>query len=363
MTSGAATVPRARFRFLDAMRGIAAMWVVVFHMLAGHQIDSLAAVLPAAVVAFMSLGYLGVPIFFVISGFVIAHSVGTSRVTAGFVGRFIARRSLRLDPPYWASLALVIATQVLALHFVAGKQTALPGPGTVVAHLFYLQGILGLPEINTVYWTLCLEVQFYLSYVLLLGLAQRAAGDNLQRVVLALTLATAAASLPGVFGWLPETAKEVWFPVLWHGFLLGAFTYWSWRGLLDLRLWGGYVATVLAAGLLRGDDFAIATAVAALAFQALARRADWAVPLEAPWLQFLGRISYSLYLVHNPVSGAFFNVAYRITGRNVGTEAAWYLPALLVNVLAATAFWYLIERPSARLSTRLFAGFQPAAAP
>jgi peptidoglycan/LPS O-acetylase OafA/YrhL len=354
--------PAPRFRFLDAMRGIAAMWVVIFHILAGHQIDLLAAVLPAPVVAFMSHGHLGVPIFFVISGFVIAHSVGLTRVTAGFLGRFIARRSLRLDPPYWVSIAFVIAMQVLALHFVAGKQAVLPSVGTVAAHLIYLQGVLGLPEINTIYWTLCLEVQFYLSYVLLLGLVQRLAGGTLRHVVLLLALTTATASLPGVLGLLPEGAHEVWFPVLWHGFLLGAFTYWSWRGLLDLRLWGGYVAIVFASGILRSDDFAIATAIAALAFQVLARRADWAAPLEARWLQFLGRISYSLYLVHNPVSGAFFNVAYRMTGRNAGTEAGWYLPALFVNVLAATAFWYVVERPSSRLSSRLFAKFRPASA-
>jgi peptidoglycan/LPS O-acetylase OafA/YrhL len=225
-----------------------------------------------------------------------------------------------------------------------------------------LQGVLGLPEINTIYWTLCLEVQFYLGYVLLLGLIQRLAGDTLRHVVLALALTTAAASLPGVLGLLPEGAREVWFPVLWHGFLLGVFTYWSWRGLLDLRLWGGYVAIVFASGIVRSDQFAIATAIAALAFQVLTRRPDWAAPLEARWLQFLGRISYSLYLVHNPVSGAFFYIAYRISGRNAGTEAGWYFPALLVNVVAATAFWYLVERPSSRLSSRLFAKFRPVAA-
>ena len=57
-------------------------------------------------------GFLGVDIFFVISGFVIALSVSKGAPTFGYFGRFIVRRSIRLDPPYWSSILL----EVLLLH-------------------------------------------------------------------------------------------------------------------------------------------------------------------------------------------------------------------------------------------------------
>ena len=70
-------------------------------------------------------------------------------------------------------------------------------------------------------------------------------------------------------------------------------------------------------------------------------------------LQFLGMISYSLYLIHNPITGASYYVAYRITGRSLGTEAFGFVTVVAVNIAAAYAFWWLLERPSLELSHRL----------
>ena len=64
-------------------------------------------------------------------------------------------------------------------------------------------------------------------------------------------------------------------------------------------------------------------------------------------------ISYSLYLIHNPITGASYYVAYRITGRSLGTEAFGFVTVVAVNIAAAYAFWWLLERPSLELSHRL----------
>ena len=93
-----------RLPFIDALRGIAAMWVVIFHIGEGGQIATLQAVIPAWFnSAFFKSGHFGVPIFFVLSGFVIAHAIGSVRVDGRYALRFITRRRLRLDPPYVAS--------------------------------------------------------------------------------------------------------------------------------------------------------------------------------------------------------------------------------------------------------------------
>src|SRR5689334_15625966 len=90
-----------RFLFVDALRGFAALGVVIFHFTEADHIPLLASALPAWVVLILNHGNLGVPVFFVLSGFVIAHSVHSERVTMPFAAKFMLRRSLRLDPPYW----------------------------------------------------------------------------------------------------------------------------------------------------------------------------------------------------------------------------------------------------------------------
>src|SRR5690349_15372888 len=96
-----------RFRFIDGLRGIAAVAVVLYHW--SGSINGLpgATVVPAFLQQSLQTLWTGVEIFFVISGFVIAHSIHGQRITPRFLGRFALRRSIRLDPPYW--LAVVVA--------------------------------------------------------------------------------------------------------------------------------------------------------------------------------------------------------------------------------------------------------------
>src|SRR5688500_3864296 len=99
----------SRFIFIDGLRGIAALWVALFHLYSGGpNAPVLASLTPGILDAALRHGYLGVEVFFVISGFVIAHSVGSRPVTRDFALRFAARRSLRLDPPYWLTIILVV---------------------------------------------------------------------------------------------------------------------------------------------------------------------------------------------------------------------------------------------------------------
>src|SRR5262245_5475109 len=105
----ASLVPSTRLVFLDALRGIAALAVVIMHMASvGPFAPELAQVVPAPLMSIGARGFLGVEIFFVLSGFVIAMSIRGIRVTPRFFGNFALRRSLRLDPPYLLTIAIVI---------------------------------------------------------------------------------------------------------------------------------------------------------------------------------------------------------------------------------------------------------------
>ena len=169
MSTTSATSVRTRLTYIDGLRALAAMAVFMVHAtgilhvaVASHRSGVADAVVRAS-----GYGPLGVDVFFVISGFVIAYSIRDDPVTLGYAGRFAVRRSLRLDPPYWCAIA-VGTLWIAARHRLGSAGEPLPTVPQVLSHLAYLQGILGQRNIIIVFWTLCLEVQLYLAFITLL---------------------------------------------------------------------------------------------------------------------------------------------------------------------------------------------------
>src|SRR5258706_8140579 len=208
--------PSYRFTFVDALRGIAALNVVLFHAVGGHHIPALFAAMPAWLQAILEHGDVGVAVFFVLSGFVIAHSLRPEGLTAADVGRFMLRRSIRLDPPYWAAIVTTMALSVLASAMVKDRTVDHFTTIQVAEHILYLQELLKIKEINPVFWTLCMEIQFYLVFAVLLLTRSRA-----------ILLTAFAFSLIWPLGL--STAPAGLFVGLWYGFLLGVGAYLSWQ--------------------------------------------------------------------------------------------------------------------------------------
>lgn len=318
------SAPSNRIPFLDALRGIAALGVVLYHY--GERID------------WGNFGNMGVPMFFVLSGFVIALSVGHAPpVSAGYLGRFALRRALRLDPPYWLSMAAVIVIGLAAAHFLGQNVKPTTWP-QVFTHLFYLQTFAGYEHLMVIYWTLCYEVQFYLVLIPLLWLGNRF------NAVVPIVAATALLSLADRHF---EVTGIAFMGRFWFCFAAGAFTYWATTGVMR----PGHLLTALALigvmGAVTLDPYAVTTTVTAATLYAVITfgRAD--AGSSAP-LQFLGRISYSLYLTH------------LIGGWLVLTLALRYLPpwaalalGVAASIVTAWLFYVVVERPAVKLSRRV----------
>jgi peptidoglycan/LPS O-acetylase OafA/YrhL len=351
----------ARLTFIDSLRGCAALAVVLYHMQEGGHVQGLAAIVPG-LGALFSQGHLGVQVFFVLSGFVVAHATFGRKVDAAFMARFILRRSLRLDPPYWASMALVIALGVLSTHFVPGKSYPVPSLEVLAAHVAYLPVLLNQPLVNTVYWTLCLEFQFYICYVLLLWVAANAAKFvSAERAFSGVLFAALLIADLWMVGSGPVNIPGL-FLGHWFFFLSGVATWWAWHSSsreAHVIFFAQMVCMVGVFAVAR-ELALIVTAGTAFAIYMAGRKGQLSAWLSARPILFLGTISYSLYLVHNPITGAAYRAGYTLTGRSPVLELLWSVIAILVCVIAATVFYRLFELPSMLLARRVKSTSTPA---
>ena len=168
-----------RFEELDVLRGLAAIAVVFYHCtMHCHGLRSQFAENPQEasiwdwLVYLMGCGYLGVPVFFVISGYCICSAAVRQR-DRGLPGlRFFRRRFQRIYPTYWICLALFLAVcWVPFLGINVSGMSISQWAGNLFLFEQWRPNVFGPPElryINAVAWTLCYEEQFYLLVGLML---------------------------------------------------------------------------------------------------------------------------------------------------------------------------------------------------
>jgi peptidoglycan/LPS O-acetylase OafA/YrhL len=359
-----------RLLFIDGLRGLAATWVVLYHAHAGGHIPDLDRVIPSFLYEpLFRSGDCGVAIFFALSGFVIAHSLRRHVIDGRFFGGFTLRRALRLDPPYFVSLALLLSFSALSAH-IKHEPYAFPTIDRLIAHLFYLHNLLGYEPISLIYWTLCLEIQFYLVYCAAQGITQRLLPKLGEDAALAVVFGPL-----GLVGLLYGASVVEWLPVFglffshWHGFFLGVLAHWTWTRRTPARLFWSFASVILLSSFISADGklgpvtahqrFALVAALTAALLLLAGSWNKYTHWLSSPAWQLLGRFSYSLYLTHNVVTGAAFFVIYRLMGKNLISELL-ALPLVLMLCIAASAvFWWLFERPCLALSQRISLAAKP----
>jgi peptidoglycan/LPS O-acetylase OafA/YrhL len=350
-----------RYLFIDGLRGIAASMVVLFHMAAGQHIPGLLAQMPGSVRWLFSHGDAGVFMFFVISGFVIANTLAARDVNAPTAAVFLVRRALRLDPPYWASIALICAVGALTERLMHKTTYALPSLRILLLHLTYLMGIFdrGRDFIEGVYWTLCLEIQFYITFAgLMLAATSLSARLGREYALDALLWPCLPLADLWAFDIAPFEARG-FFVTHWYMFLTGVLV---WRAVMRANV-GEYRSswiaalqlTVLgAAALLRRDSslaVGVGTGLVVLAAGYAGGLTTW---LGARAFQKLGILSYSLYLTHNVVTSVAFHLGYAITGQaSVWLEAFWAVTVIAICLLSAFVFYRLFEAPCVGLAQRV----------
>ncbi len=324
-----------RVRVVDLLRGFAAVSVTWYHLTGGGKF------LPhLPVLARLShYSYLGLDVFFVISGFVLPWSLYRANYRLRSYGSFLLRRVVRIDPPYLCVIVLTLILGYLSSHTpgFAGAQPFI-GWAAVFGHIAFLNAFTGQPWLSPVFWTLAIEFQYYVLIGLIFPLVVSSS-----RVVRA-CVAMAFLIAPHI------VRRDTWLPGEACVFLLGIVTFQFRSGLLPK---GQYFATLAVATLDLGYVLGPAIAVASLSAALLIAYADrLRLPLQSRFLLWLGSISYSLYLIHVPIGGRVVNLAHRMP-QTWWMQSAEAIAALCASLVAAAVLYRLVEKPSREFASRV----------
>ena len=350
MTASDGPAPHDGFRpDIEGMRGLAVVLVVIFHAgLTG--------------LAGLGGGFIGVDVFFIISGFLITGLLIRERERTGRIGLlpFYARRARRLLP---AALVVLVATLAVALQVVAPLDQPAIGLDAAAAALSVgnirfaaVAGdyftTLATPSPFLHYWSLAVEEQFYLVWPALILLVAR--GVHVRRSVAIALIAVIAASFAANLVITDAAANWAFYSLPTRAWELGLGGLLAVGGgvlaripdrLVGLAGWLGLAAIGVAtvafdAGLAYPGVAALVPCLGAVALIAGGpRRLGPGRLLSIRPMRFLGKISYSLYLVHWPI----LVLAPLVIGSEPDDAAR--IGLICLSVLAAIASWALIETP------------------
>jgi peptidoglycan/LPS O-acetylase OafA/YrhL len=347
--------PRADLPALTGMRGIAA-WFVVFY----HIRLSLAASLPPEAIAVFAKGYLAVDLFFMLSGFVLWLNYSARIRSEGLrlFPRFIARRIARIWPLHAAMLLVAVALAAALALLGRGSET---GWSELPLHVLMVHnwGFTDRLQWNDPSWSISGE---FAAYLLFPFLALAVDWRRLAPETLLAILALLAGMLHLVMSWGGATVLDHDIPRLGIARALIEFT----MGTLLCALWmhwrSGRRLAIAAGGallalfvLLKGHS-APETALAPVLLAALlfcaAVAAGWrGNPLASRPIHYLGLISYSTYLVHFLLFRAFKLVFVEGYGPAPLGHLALFL---LLTFCASVALFHGIERPAQRALNNRF---------
>jgi peptidoglycan/LPS O-acetylase OafA/YrhL len=308
---------------LDALRGLGALCVLVFHYSTRfHELFPQAAHVPFSFLG----GNYRVLLFFAISGFAIFFTL--DRI--GTVADFAVNRFARLYPAYLVAMLLT-----LGIEYLARATQLLIGPGAILANMTMLQGFAFLPEVDGAYWTLTVEIAFYVCMVALWK------WTGLRRLEPVLAAWLAVRWLYALWPGMPE--RMVMLLVLRYlpFFIIGMLSYRIWAGQRSWRRQIPYaLLALLSVATVDSWDLLLAAILLLALFMALIRgRLRFLAVRPLVWM--VGN-SYSFYNIQQHVG---FVVMLKVAQAGYGPWTG-FGAAFAVALVLGFAINRLVERPA-----------------
>ncbi|MDB4912932.1 MAG: acyltransferase 3 [Gemmatimonadetes bacterium] len=369
----------ARVPSLDGLRAVAIVLVIMHN--AGSVQGAFDGIGLRVWGVISNAGWVGVQLFFALSGFLITRILLWGKGEPGWLRSFYVRRLLRIVPLYYAFLLLVflVAPRVAVLQSLARGGTAAPGWYWLYLANWsqpFLDGPHGLPHV----WSLCVEEQFYLLWPVIIALSS----ERAIAWIAGGTVIGAVVARLGLHAFLPQavaaSAAYTWTICRADTIALGALVALGLRNRgmnawmrthLRTALVVAAVVALLALGIQHGFppeetlgeavNQPLAGILSALVVMACvcgdrtdAQRGRTQVAfqrvLSARWLRSIGKYSYAIYVLHLPVhillSGTFHGMMVRGSGGTRFFAHAGYTALVLgVSYVLALVTWNLLEQP------------------
>lgn len=280
-------------------------------------------------------GILGVDLFFILSGFILPYSLYKNGYQVKYYHRFLWKRLLRIEPPYLLSILIIVLLSYLAQ--LSPNHTSKPVELLNLHMLYnvsYLVDLVNDSWLNVVFWSLAIELQFYLVVGIIYPLIVHS--KWIYRYLLLLPLAILAYFFQDdayVFHYFTFFLVGI---VLFQFYikLIPAFEFLLWSAFFTFSLtlqhhWGGLICPI----------FAI---LGTLYFQ-------------KPWepLMFMGTISYSLYLLHIPFGTDAFVQFFENYISSTEAKIGLAILGFFFSIICSWIFYRLIELPFKKLAKKV----------
>ncbi len=324
---------------IDFLRGLAALSVVLFHF----ATSSIASIKPNLVSDFFAWGKLGVQVFFVISGFIIPYSMFLGSYKLRDFGVFMLRRFLRINPPSYVAILMVIGLYYSAIWLVDRPISGMYWPGTdwktILANLTYFFDFLDSGKYIVVYWTLEVEFQYYIFIGLFYPIMILLSKKTFWLVVAFIGYACLT--------YVPFLEEFPFFRMSSY-FIMGNLLFLYKQNKIRREL---FVPLIIAAMLFcnfqQGSPYVFAAVIALLVIAF--------VRFNNPVSSFLGKISYSLYITFLFSAFVMEIALNRVLGSSFEEplKTVMMIPYTLWAIFFAWVFYTLVEKPFLKLSKYL----------
>jgi peptidoglycan/LPS O-acetylase OafA/YrhL len=340
---------KPRYQELDALRGIAALMVVLFHFTMVKDRDTI----------IFKLGTTGVDLFFIISGFVIFMSLKTHTGAR----KFIINRLVRLYPTYWVAVTFTFALFISVRLYRFGTDIDFVWQlKRYLANLTIFQHYFKMPDIDAPYWTLLIEMLFYAA-ILIIYLLKLLNNINAIGLIVCVSTVTSALFFNDVY--LVKIVFKYMPLVLFTPLFLAGINFYKIYNKNSSAVLNYLIAAFCivcqimlfenagrSKGYINVTEYAMMLSLYFVAFTAFINHQLMFIVNRITL--FFGKISYALYVIHEYISIKIIIPVF-INKLHVNFWIAALFVALPVVIILATLITFYVEIPlSRKLKKRLY---------
>jgi peptidoglycan/LPS O-acetylase OafA/YrhL len=353
--SGPTAAVHKQFGLINVLKAGAAQLIVLHHLaFYGPMTDHARPLMPSLIDWLGDYGRIAVQVFLVIGGFLAAKSLSPhARPGMDSPIATIWRRYIKLAPPFIVAMLLAMLASEVARRWMNHDSISPPADASqFVAHVLLLHGVLGFDSLSAGAWYVAIDFQLYALLTLLLWASGRFAGAR--RLPWLMPAVVGLATSISLFYFNREADWDVWAPYFFGSYGLGILAWWAsdprraFGGVLAILLMM-VVPTVLALELDFRSRIATAAVVACVLF--LYGRTRLASCSSLGWsaVNYMAKISYSVFLVHFPVCLVVNAVFTRFVVEQAQWQALGAVMAWMASLVVGAGFCRWVEIPLGRL--------------